>query len=161
MLYACWNQSIATVSGGPISSCYQFANAKFKWGANDEEGSEHTIDNIRYAMEIQSVHVKPKYQNCSLQAAVQANAVVIISYLFKVTPLDNPYLENIISGLKEIQCPLAQVEIEPVPLSWITPPFVSKYFTYIGSLTHPPCTEGVLWIIQSEPLGISIKQVSL
>lgn len=35
------------------------------------------------------------------------------------------------------------------------------YYTYMGSLTTPPCTEGVVWVISESKISISIKQVSI
>ncbi len=35
------------------------------------------------------------------------------------------------------------------------------YFTYMGSLTTPPCSEGVLWIVLKAPLQLSDEQIDL
>jgi carbonic anhydrase len=35
------------------------------------------------------------------------------------------------------------------------------YFTYMGSLTTPPCSEGVLWLVMKEPLQASPAQMAL
>jgi carbonic anhydrase len=34
-----------------------------------------------------------------------------------------------------------------------------KYFTYTGSLTTPPCTEGVTWVVLAAPVTVSQAQI--
>ena len=36
-----------------------------------------------------------------------------------------------------------------------------KYFTYMGSLTTPPCTEDVLWIVMKQPVQATAEQMNL
>jgi len=35
------------------------------------------------------------------------------------------------------------------------------YFTYMGSLTTPPCSEGVLWMVMKQPVPISAEQIDI
>ena len=35
------------------------------------------------------------------------------------------------------------------------------YFTYMGSLTTPPCSEGVLWMVMQTPVSISPEQIGI
>lgn len=35
------------------------------------------------------------------------------------------------------------------------------YYTYMGSLTTPPCSEGVLWIVMKEPIRLSSQQIAI
>ena len=35
------------------------------------------------------------------------------------------------------------------------------YFTYMGSLTTPPCSEGVLWMVMKQPVPISGEQIDI
>jgi carbonic anhydrase len=49
---------------------------------------------------------------------------------------------------------------EPIDLMQLLPENRS-YWTYMGSLTTPPCTEGVLWMVLKQPLQVSADQVSI
>jgi carbonic anhydrase len=35
------------------------------------------------------------------------------------------------------------------------------YYTYMGSLTTPPCSEGVLWMVMKQPVAISPEQIGI
>lgn len=36
-----------------------------------------------------------------------------------------------------------------------------RYYTYMGSLTTPPCSEGVLWMVMREPVQMSLSQIDI
>ena len=40
-------------------------------------------------------------------------------------------------------------------------PVERSYFTYMGSLTTPPCSEGVLWMVMKSPMSVSADQISI
>ncbi len=40
-------------------------------------------------------------------------------------------------------------------------PVGRDYYTYMGSLTIPPCTEGVLWLVMKETIEISAEQIDI
>lgn len=35
------------------------------------------------------------------------------------------------------------------------------YYTYMGSLTTPPCSEGVLWMVMRQPVALSAQQLGI
>ena len=51
----------------------------------------------------------------------------------------------------------ASVEFDPTALL----PARRGYYTYMGSLTTPPCTEGVLWIVMQQPIQVSPQQLAI
>ena len=46
-----------------------------------------------------------------------------------------------------------------IPLNQLIPGELNRYFTYIGSLTTPPCTEGVLWLVLNDGITASPTQI--
>ena len=36
-----------------------------------------------------------------------------------------------------------------------------RYYTYMGSLTTPPCSEGVLWLVMQQPVPMSAQQIDI
>jgi carbonic anhydrase len=55
---------------------------------------------------------------------------------------------------REVEIP--GVEINPAGLV----PQNTSYYMYMGSLTAPPCTEGVTWFVLKTPLTISAEQIT-
>ncbi|MBS1198592.1 MAG: Carbonic anhydrase, eukaryotic [Proteobacteria bacterium] len=51
--------------------------------------------------------------------------------------------------------PNAQVD----PMAFL--PVRRDYYTYMGSLTTPPCTEGVLWLVLKQPVAVSQEQIEI
>jgi carbonic anhydrase len=48
----------------------------------------------------------------------------------------------------------------PIDLNALLPT-ERQYYTYMGSLTTPPCSEGVLWMVMKQPVPISPEQISV
>ncbi|MCF8178599.1 MAG: carbonic anhydrase family protein [Sulfuritalea sp.] len=70
--------------------------------------------------------------------------------------------------------PMVQSLLNNLPLEWgteVSPPdlldpmqllpMTLEYWTYIGSLTTPPCTEDVVWMVMKQPLQISAEQIDV
>jgi carbonic anhydrase len=50
---------------------------------------------------------------------------------------------------------IAGVEIDPAGLL----PRDTSYYTYMGSVTAPPCTEGVTWFVLKTPMDVSVEEI--
>lgn len=40
-------------------------------------------------------------------------------------------------------------------------PVDRRYYTYMGSLTTPPCSEGVQWVVMRHPVTLAPEQIDL
>ncbi|XP_021622964.1 alpha carbonic anhydrase 4 [Manihot esculenta] len=106
--------------------------------------AEHAIDGKRVDLELHLVH-----QN-------SAGGMAVIGILFKLGDAD-PFLTQLLPSIKTITK-------EGKDLGTINPGdsgIVSKssYFRYTGSLTNPPCTEGVVWTVLDEVKMVSAEQL--
>jgi carbonic anhydrase len=89
LVKAQWPEGLRpTISGEPLDGQYKFYSIVFHWGPSDEEGSEHTLDNKSYAMEVQMAHIKEGFTT-PLDAIVDGakDGLAIISFLFEVRHL--------------------------------------------------------------------------
>jgi carbonic anhydrase len=106
--------------------------------------SEHHVDGRTYPMEIHMVHQDRK------------GHVVVIGLLVE-TGSPNQSLEDLWAML-----PMKAGELRSEhpfnPQDLI--PHNSHHFSYHGSLTTPPCTEGVHWIVLRDPITISTQQIA-
>ncbi len=53
-----------------------------------------------------------------------------------------------------------QKGLQPLDVTGLLPSD-RAYFTYMGSYTTPPCTEGVLWLVLRQPVGASAQQLGI
>lgn len=70
------------------------------------------------------------------------------------------------AGIQTVWNNLPLEKYEPmVPVIQFDPslmlPQRREYYTFMGSLTTPPCTEGVLWIVMKEPIQASQHQLDI
>jgi len=158
------NQGI--LSGGKLNGNYQILQLHFHWGANDNQGSEHTVDGKMYPLELHVVHVKVG----EADPVFTPKGLSVTGFFFEVdgdnentalAPLTNALsqIENAEDSISFADVGFSLVDLlKPVaPIDGTTRS--SKYSTYEGSLTTPPCAESVEWINFLTPLKISRAQL--
>ena len=73
---------------------------------------------------------------------------------------ENPLIQTLWNHMPlEKNQPVEPPEVIINPLSLL--PTGKTYYTYMGSLTTPPCTEGVLWLVMKQPIQVSPEQISI
>uniref|UniRef100_A0A2K6V7R4 Carbonic anhydrase n=1 Tax=Saimiri boliviensis boliviensis TaxID=39432 RepID=A0A2K6V7R4_SAIBB len=136
------------ISGGPLENHYRLKQFHFHWGAANEWGSEHAVDDRAYPAELHLVHWNSvKYQNYK-EAVMGENGLAVIGVFLKVIACWGCRLPND-----------ARAAVGPFDPSSLLPA-CRDYWTYPGSLTTPPLTESVTWIIQKEPVEVAPGQLS-
>lgn len=98
--------------------------------------SENTIDGQHFPLEAHFVHVNADGEN------------LVISKMFELGE-ENQVLKDDFTKIG------TKGEFNPKDLLNID----DQYYNYLGSLTTPPCTEGVKWIVYETPQTISKEQL--
>jgi carbonic anhydrase len=73
---------------------------------------------------------------------------------------DNPLIQTLWNDLPLERNLVVQPPTDTIDLAAFLPAN-HDYYTYMGSLTTPPCTEGVLWIVLKQPVPISADQLAI
>ncbi|KAL0336925.1 UNVERIFIED_CONTAM: Alpha carbonic anhydrase 7 [Sesamum calycinum] len=115
--------------------------------------SEHTINGRRYDLELHLVHLTtdPNVKN----------KIAVIGVFYKIGKpnqfLSKVLMTNIRSMIdkKDEEKILGKTDPEDIKIR------SKRYYRYIGSLTVPPCTEGVIWTINKKVKTVSRDQVKL
>lgn len=105
---------------------------------------EHQIKQKSYAAELHMVHEDKAGHRAIIAVMLEEGAT-------------HPNLEKLLGALpkdKETSKPLT-IRVTPADLM----PSKPAYYRYSGSLTAPPCTEGVQWVIMKEALKVSKFQL--
>lgn len=154
------NESVVT--GGPLTDRYQLAVIRFHWGNDNCSGSEHSVDGRNYPLEVQLIHWNADvYKNIG-EAITGENGICIIGLLYQVTDEDNEGLAPVIKLLSRDEnkgCFSLEVKSAIDPNKIIAD--MNSYWTYQGSLTTPPLSENVTWLISQNIMGLSEKQMNV
>ena len=107
--------------------------------------SEHHLEGFAYPAEIQIYHRDG-----------QGRQVVLSMIVSEGKP--NPQLQTLLNHVPEEKDRLKvfeEVMFNPARLL----PNDTRFYRYVGSLTTPPCTEGVIWLVFKKPIEASIGQL--
>jgi carbonic anhydrase len=106
--------------------------------------SEHTLQGKSFPVEAQFYHADSK------------GGVTIVAVMFKEGK-SNASIDKLFGELTPNKA--MPVELKSRLIASELMPTNQEYFRYSGSLTTPPCSEGVRWVIMKNPLSISKEQI--
>jgi carbonic anhydrase len=108
--------------------------------------SEHTVEGRHFPVEVHFVHVN------------EAGELAVAGAFFEEGEHNEafaPIFADLPTGEGEVR-DLEGLELDLDSLV----PVGSPYYRYLGSLTTPPCSEGVEWFVRTEPLSLSAGQIA-
>ncbi|WP_392565175.1 carbonic anhydrase family protein [Utexia brackfieldae] len=129
------------------------------------DGDDVTIDNVKYSLKQFHFH-SPSENHINGQAfpveihfvhANDDNQLAVVAVMVKEGKA-NPVIDEI---LKDIPAQIDKEEKIEQPFNFSKLfPTDKHYYRYSGSLTTPPCTEGVTWFVMKEPVEMSKQQIT-
>lgn len=108
--------------------------------------SEERIDGRQFEMSLHLVHKD------------EQGRLAVVALLFEKGPAQ-PQLQKVWANLplERNEENAARVALELGGLL----PADRRYYTYMGSLTTPPCSEGVQWIVMRQPVTLTPEQIDI
>lgn len=147
------------LSGGPLEGIYKLEQFHCHWGCTSDKGSEHTVDGKSYAGELHLVHWNSSKYSSFNEAAGFCDGLAVLG-VFLAAGTEHSEVGKVASLLSQVLYKNDTIqfpgELDPGKLL----PDEKAYWTYQGSLTTPPCTECVTWIVFKEPIEVSETQLN-
>ncbi|XP_045696508.1 carbonic anhydrase 9 [Phyllostomus hastatus] len=137
---------------------YRAMQLHLHWGSAGRPGSEHTVGGHRFPGEIHVVHLSTAFAEVD-EALRRPGGLAVLAAFLEEGPEENSAYEQLLSHLEEIAEEDSETWVPGLDVSALLPSDLSRYFRYEGSLTTPPCAQGVIWTVFNQTVRLSAKQL--
>ncbi|GLV41192.1 Carbonic anhydrase 9 [Carabus blaptoides fortunei] len=156
-----YQPEIPYIFGAMLDNEYQFEGLHFHWGETNNRGSEHILNDVRYPLEMHLIHRNKKYPTIEM-ALKHKDGLTVLAVFFQLRETKYKPLDIILHHLSSVKKHNSDVIFNSnCKLESLLPEDTDIFYTYRGSLTTPPCSEVVTWIIFPDPILISFEQMDM
>lgn len=151
---------LVNISGGPLGYSYRLEQVRLHFGSEDDSGSEHMLNGQGFPGEVQLIHYNQDLYANYTEAARSPHGIAVVSIFIKLSENSNTFLNRMLNRdtITRINYKHDAFLLMGLNIADLYPD-TTRYITYEGSITVPPCYETATWILINKPIYVTQMQM--